>query len=155
MKHAESFAIGLMISIVLATVVAAFVMHPAFPVPSIFAPGPTVIVVDNQRWPVYYSATYPIDFASEAAPDERIFGQTYCPDSQDTRQFIQVDPNESLEDLQDTVFHEAHHAANNCTYTDEMHTDEWDAGLYDEIIPQEIKLLKQNPGLVEFLLRKR
>jgi hypothetical protein len=114
------------------------------------APRPAQIHVGSKIFAVYYSTTYPKDFIKEVDSTDRLLGLTHCPDSDDKDQnpWIEIDPTLSLSQMRDTLFHEVHHAMNNCA--DGPTSMDWDA-IYPYMIPQEIQLLRENPELVKFL----
>lgn len=110
---------------------------------------PKYIWVHDKVFKVYFSATSPDDLKSGNTDDKILVGLTNCRENT-----IQVDPNQALWDLQDTLWHEAHHAANNC---DSLAGNiQWDPDfdydqLYEFQTPEELYLIQDNPDLMKYL----
>jgi hypothetical protein len=110
---------------------------------------PKTVYVNQKTYIVYFNATFPDDLKSGYTSKSILVGLTNC----ETRT-IQIDPNQDLADLQDTLWHEAHHAANNCgSFTGEFESNpdfDYD-DLYKEEIPEELDLIKNNPDLIRYV----
>lgn len=106
---------------------------------------------------MYYSDSYPDNFLNPALKDSkgrRPVGMTSCEDSKSRTNTIQVDPNEDFTELQDTLWHEAKHAANRCTTLTGHWTDNPDFdydNLYEFETAEELHLLRNNPRLDRFI----
>ena len=115
---------------------------------------PTRIVVGDKTYPITYSQTHPIDLQSESTREYggiKILGETYCVDAGNGKEFIQINPDQSFHSMQDTLWHEAKHASNHCAELDADDIED----LYYQQDPQEIKLMKENPELMEFVTARK
>lgn len=111
---------------------------------------PVVLHVNSITFKVYYSNTFPDDIQAigqRTYAGAHIFGMTFCEDSKTKKDWIQIDPDQSLRDMQDTLWHEAKHAAAGCK---ELTAKTYD-DLYDIQNPQELQLLRDNPELREYI----
>ena len=118
---------------------------------------PKYIFAHGMYYRIYYSRTEPLDMSKER--DEReakddtigeVEGLVVCsPDA--SKRFIQIDPYEPLEDMQDTIWHEAKHAANDCADNPPSTYDD----LFEIQNPEELKLLKNNPQLLKFITAEK
>lgn len=110
---------------------------------------PSSIVANHAIFKIYWDNKYPEDMVADSkTADGRLLGLTNCADKSDPRNWIQIDPNQPFAEQQDTLWHEAHHAANKCS---EGPTEEtWD-DIYPYLISEELELMKDNPQLVEFI----
>lgn len=112
---------------------------------------PSSIVANHITFRIYWDNKYPEDMVADSkSADGRLLGLTNCSDAQDRRNWIQIDPDQSFAEQQDTLWHEAHHAANNCSVGPADST--WD-DIYPYLISEELELMKDNPQLVDFITR--
>lgn len=121
---------------------------------------PKYIYANGIYFPIYYSKTKPSDLDKEAEDRrekdesiEALDGLTIC-SIEEGKSYIQINPYQSFEEMQDTLWHEAKHAANKC--------DDLPVGgvaTYDDIYeiqnPEELRLLKDNPRLLEFITAEK
>lgn len=106
------------------------------PIPHV---GPTEIIIDGKKFIIYYNDKTPYDLSKLPG---HVVGYTDCDLGS-----IQVSPNEEEEDIKDTLWHEAKHAANGCS---ELNAKTYDQ-LYEVEVPEELLLMKSNPQLIEYL----
>lgn len=101
-------------------------------------PIPKRILIEDKWYSIYVSADAPENMALR-------WGVCNCKSV-----YIQIDPNETNAQKWDTLWHEINHALNDCDTQFTKYVD-YD-NLYSDMVPSQLRVLRDNPQLVRFLV---
>ena len=102
---------------------------------------PKRLLIQGRWYTVYLNDHSPEDIALGAGR----WGVCEC-----KKGYIQLDPRQTEAQLRDTLWHEINHALNECDTQLNKYVD-YD-NLYSDLVPAQLQVLRDNPGLVRFLL---
>jgi hypothetical protein len=99
---------------------------------------PKRILVQSKWYSIYVSPDAPENMAMK-------WGTCNCEAA-----YIQIDPGQTEAEKRDTLWHEINHALNDCDTQFWKYVD-YD-NLFSDMIPAQLQVLRDNPGLVRFLV---